>query len=95
MVGEIVGYAIGIYALSFLTSVFFHKTGYVLTHHEPQGHLGDRIKCLFITYIVIAIVGGYANQKTHADAFLEFGIATLLAGAGALVSFVVMKRYGK
>ena len=95
MVGEIVGYAIGIYMLSFLTSILLHKTGRVLAHNEPVGHLGDRIKSLFITYIILASVGGYANQKTHADAFLEFGIATVLAGAGTLVGAVLIKRYGK
>ena len=95
MVGEIVGYAIGIYALSFLISILLHKTGRVLTHDEPAGHLGDRIKSLLITYIVLASVGGYANQKTHADAFLQFGVATVLAGLGALVGVVIMKRYGK
>ena len=95
MVGEIVGYAIGIYALSFLTSILLHKTGRVLTSEEPAGHLGDRIKSLFITYIVLASVGGYANQKTHTDAFVEFGIATVLAGTGAIVAGKLIKRYGK
>ena len=92
MFGLFVGYAIGMYALSFLTTMFLRKMNAVSADNSEPAL--DQIKSLLVTYVVCGFAFGFTNafNKSHAESFIVLGGGTALCIGAVLLANLVKEK---